>query len=86
MEFYCLTESDPLQKFLFPCESEALRGNNLMLMIKQRLSLWLSVTYPFSSSAFCPDEMKTTLDKILHRGRLSIHRKVGLNLYPKQII
>ena len=28
MELYYLTESDPLEKFLFPYESEALRGDN----------------------------------------------------------
>lgn len=33
MDFYSSTENDPLQKFLFPNETEALRGNNLLMMV-----------------------------------------------------
>ena len=28
MDFYSSTESDPLEKFLFPCETAALTGSN----------------------------------------------------------
>ena len=36
MNFYSSTEIDPLQKFLFPCEIEALTGSNLNNMRKKR--------------------------------------------------
>lgn len=77
MEFYYLTESDPLQKFLFPCEIEALRGSNL------KMRRFLSHTHTLLSSAFCPDEpiMRITLDRILHHGRLSIHRKESFKIF-----
>ena len=36
MDFYSSTEIDPLKKFLFPCEIEALTGSNLNNMRKKR--------------------------------------------------
>lgn len=35
MDFYSSTEIDPLKKFLFPCEIEALTGSNLNNMRKK---------------------------------------------------
>ena len=90
MDFYSSTENDPLQKFLFPNETEALRGNNLLMMVgwgEGRIILVgeaniLSISF----TAFCPDEMRTTLDKILHREHLSIHRKASLNFFASKTI
>ena len=77
MELYYLTESDPLEKFLFPYESEALRGDNFDDFEMAFFIFPVCHHLYVISSVFCPEEMKTTLDKILHHGRLSAHRKVS---------
>lgn len=81
MDFYFSTENDPLEKFLFPNEVSALRGNNVF--DENMCNLMKKTIYILTNilgTAFCPEEMRPTLNKILNRDFLSVNRKVGFNI------